>query len=95
MKKIIFASKNKGKVEEVIQILKELNLQIISLADINESIDIIENGDSFEENALIKAKQVYEKFKLDTIADDSGLVVDQLNGEPGMIKRIIKSCFLN
>ena len=84
MKKIIFASQNTGKVKEVVQILLELNIEIISLADLNEQIDIVEDGDSFEANALIKAKQVYNKFKLPTIADDSGLVVEQLNGAPGI-----------
>jgi XTP/dITP diphosphohydrolase len=84
MKKIIFASQNDGKVKEVFQILNGLNIEIISLADLNEQIEIIEDGDSFEANALIKAKQVYNKFKLPTIADDSGLVVEQLNGAPGI-----------
>ena len=84
MRKIIFASQNKGKVKEVVQILNGLNIEIISLADMNEQIEIIEDGDSFEANALIKAKQVYNKFKLPTIADDSGLVVEQLYGAPGI-----------
>jgi XTP/dITP diphosphohydrolase len=84
MKKIIFASQNEGKVKEVVQILNGLDIEIISLADLNEQIEIIEDGDSFEANALIKAKQVYNKFKLPTIADDSGLVVEQLNGAPGI-----------
>jgi len=84
MKKIIFATKNKGKAEEVNQIFDDLDAQIISLSDINESIEIIETGATFEENALIKAKQVFEKFNLPTIADDSGLVVEQLNGAPGI-----------
>ena len=84
MKTIIFASQNKGKVKEVVQILNGLDIEIISLADMNEQIEIIEDGDSFEANALIKAKQVYNKFKLPTIADDSGLVVDQLNDAPGI-----------
>ena len=84
MKKIIFASKNKDKVKEVVQILNGLDIEIISLADMDEQIKITEDGDSFEANALIKAKQVYNKFKLPTIADDSGLVVEQLNGVPGI-----------
>jgi XTP/dITP diphosphohydrolase len=84
MKKIIFASKNKGKVEEIKYILRDLDIQIISLLDINESIDIEETGTTFEENAFLKAKQVYNKFKIPTIADDSGLVVEQLNGAPGV-----------
>jgi len=84
MKKIIFASQNKGKVKEVVQILNGLDIEVISLTDMNEQIEIIEDGDSFEANALIKAKQVYNKFNLPTIADDSGLVVEQLNGAPGI-----------
>lgn len=84
MRKIIFASQNDGKVKEVVQILNSLGTEIISLTDLNEQIEIIEDGDSFEANAIIKAKQVYNKFKLPTIADDSGLVVEQLNGAPGI-----------
>jgi len=84
MNKIIFASQNKGKVKEVVQILNGLDIEIISLTDMSEQIEIIEDGDSFEANAFIKAKQVYNIFKLPTIADDSGLVVDQLNGAPGI-----------
>lgn len=84
MKKIIFATKNKGKVKEVEDILKDLNVQILSLADINESVNIEETGTTFEENAMIKAKKVYEKFRIPVIADDSGLVVEQLNGAPGI-----------
>jgi len=84
MNKIIFASQNKGKVKEVVHILFDLSIEIISLADLNEQIEIIEDGDSFEANAIIKAKQVYNKCKLPTIADDSGLVVEQLKGAPGI-----------
>ncbi len=84
MNKIVFASQNKCKVKEVVQILNGLDIEIISLADMNEQIEIIENGDSFEANALIKVKQVYNIFKLPTIADDSGLMVEQLNGAPGI-----------
>jgi len=84
MRKVIFASQNEGKAKEVVQILNGLDIQIVSLADMGEQIEIIEDGDSFEANAIIKAKQVYYKFKLPTIADDSGLVVEQLNGAPGI-----------
>lgn len=84
MKKIIFASQNKGKVEEVRHILNDLDIQIVSLSDIDGTIDIEETGTTFKENAFIKAKEVFDKFKIPTIADDSGLVVEQLNGEPGV-----------
>ncbi len=84
MKKIIFASGNEGKVAEVRKILSELNIQIVSLQDVDFMGDIEENGDSFEENAKIKAIEIFNNYKLPTIADDSGLVVEQLNGEPGI-----------
>ncbi len=84
MKKIIFASGNEGKVAEVRKILSELNIQIVSLLDVDFIGEIEENGDSFEENAKIKAIGIFNNYKLPTIADDSGLVVEQLNGEPGI-----------
>jgi len=84
MKKIIFASKNEGKIREVKSILNDLNLKIVSLSDIDFMGDIIESGSSFEENAEIKAREIYKKYKLPVIADDSGLVVEKLNGEPGI-----------
>ena len=84
MKKIIFATKNRGKGEEVNQIFNDINVQIITLSDIIETIGIKETGATFEENALIKAEQVFEKFNMPTLADDSGLVVEQLNGAPGI-----------
>jgi XTP/dITP diphosphohydrolase len=84
MKKIIFASGNKGKIDEVKRILGELDIPILSLHDINFEGEIVENGNSFEENAKIKAIEIFNSYKLPTIADDSGLVVEQLNGEPGI-----------
>ena len=84
MKKIIFASQNKGKIREVNNILNDLNIHLLSLSDMPEQIEIVEDGKSFEENALIKARIVFEKFNIPVIADDSGLVVEQLNGEPGI-----------
>jgi len=84
MKKVIFASNNRNKVREVKHILQDLDIDLISLADMLEEIEIIEDGKSFEENALIKAKKVYDKLNIPAIADDSGLMVEQLNGEPGI-----------
>ena len=84
MKKIIFASGNNNKVREVKHILQDLNIELLSLADMPDQIEIIEDGKSFEENALIKAKKVYEKFNIPVIADDSGLMAEQINGEPGV-----------
>jgi len=84
MKKIIFASGNKGKIAEVRKILGELDIPILSLHDINFEGDIEETGNSFEENAKIKAIEIFNNYNFPTIADDSGLVVEQLNGEPGI-----------
>lgn len=84
MKRIIFASGNNGKVEEVRFILSDTGISILSLSDIDFKGEIEETGYTFEENAKLKAVEIYNRYKLPTIADDSGLVVHQLNGEPGV-----------
>ena len=78
---MIFASTNLGKIKEVREIL---NINIKSLNDIDEKIDIIESGNTFLENAIIKAQVVYKKTGIPTIADDSGLEITCLNGFPGV-----------
>ena len=83
-KKIIFASKNEGKVKEVRHILNGIIAEIISLNDVGFKEEIPETADTFEGNAMIKAKMIYDKFKLPTIADDSGIVALQLGNEPGV-----------
>lgn len=83
-KKIIFASKNEGKVKEVRHILNGINSEILSLNDVGYTEDIHESADTFEGNAKIKAEIIYNKFKLPTIADDSGIVALQLGNEPGV-----------
>lgn len=82
--KILFATKNLGKVKEVAHILGEKDFELLSLNDFNNVEEIVEDGLTFEENAIKKAKFVFDKFMLPVIADDSGLVVEQLNGEPGI-----------
>jgi XTP/dITP diphosphohydrolase len=84
MKEIIFASKNEGKVKEVRHILNGINAKIISLNDVGFKDEITETEDTFEGNARIKAEAIYNKFKLPTIADDSGIVAIQLGDEPGV-----------
>ena len=84
MKEIIFASKNEGKVKEVRHILNGINAEIISLNDVGFKDEIAETEDTFEGNARIKAEAIYNKFKLPTIADDSGIIVIQLGNEPGV-----------
>jgi XTP/dITP diphosphohydrolase len=83
-KKIIFASKNEGKVKEVRHILNGVNAEILSLNDVRFKDEIHESADTFEGNAKIKAEIIYNKFKLPTIADDSGIVATQLGNEPGI-----------
>ncbi len=84
MKKILIATKNKGKLNDIKEIFKELDVEIISLLDFDEVIEIEETGSSFEENAQIKARACFEKYEIPSIGDDSGLIVDQLNGAPGI-----------
>ncbi|MCX7875769.1 MAG: RdgB/HAM1 family non-canonical purine NTP pyrophosphatase [Melioribacteraceae bacterium] len=82
--KIIFATQNKGKAIEVKNIFKNSKYEIITLSDLNNEIEIEETGTTFIENAYIKAKTIFDIYQLPVIADDSGLVVEQLNGKPGV-----------
>jgi XTP/dITP diphosphohydrolase len=82
--KIFIASKNKGKIKEIKSILGGLDIEFQSLLDKPEIPDVEETGKTFEQNALIKAKAVYEKVNVPVLADDSGLEVDYLNGAPGV-----------
>lgn len=84
MPELIFASGNKGKVKEVRKIFAGTKFTIKPLHEFGKVPDIVEDGDSFFENALIKAKFIYDRYEQPVIADDSGLVVEQLNGEPGV-----------
>jgi XTP/dITP diphosphohydrolase len=82
--KIIFATKNKGKIKEINMIMKDTNYEIISMEEAGINVDIIEDGETFEENAVIKAKKVMEFCKCIVMADDSGLEVDYLDKAPGI-----------
>ncbi len=84
LRKIVFATRNPHKVEEVQAILSDLPLEIVTLADFPEIGDIEESGQTFEENALIKARAAYQATGLWSMADDSGLEVDALDGAPGI-----------
>lgn len=84
MKKIIFATGNKGKLKEVQQIFEGTGFQIVPMSDLGSIPEIEEDGDTFEDNALKKAKFIFNKFGLPTIADDSGLSIEQLGGRPGV-----------
>ena len=82
--RVILASNNQGKIKEFKEILSKFNIEIISLKDIGFNDEIIESGTTFQENALIKAKTIFDKYKLPVIADDSGLCVRALNYAPGI-----------
>lgn len=84
MQRIIFATGNKNKMIEIREILKDLNLEILSMKEAGISIDVEENGTTFEENATIKALAVAEKCNDIVLADDSGLEIDYLDKAPGV-----------
>lgn len=81
--KIIFASNNKNKVQEI-QNQVPKSIQIVTLDEIGCTEDIAETGNTLEENAIIKANYITEKYGLPCFADDTGLEIDALNGEPGV-----------
>lgn len=80
---LVFASNNKNKIKEI-QLLLPDSIQILSLEDIGCTEDIPETADTIEGNAILKANYVTQKYGYDCFADDSGLEVDALNGEPGV-----------
>ncbi len=84
MKKIIFATGNEGKLREIRDIMSDMDVEIISMKEAGIKVDIDENGDTFEENALIKARAIAAYTNELVMADDSGLEVDYLNKEPGV-----------
>ncbi len=83
MKKIVLASNNKGKVREINQILAELDISVLPQSEFNID-EVEETGRTFVENAILKARNAAEQSGLPAIADDSGIEVDALNGEPGI-----------
>ena len=81
--KIVFATNNPNKLQEIRDILGE-RFEIVSLQDIGCHEDIPETGETLQENALLKAKYVAEHYGLDCFADDTGLEVEALHGAPGV-----------
>lgn len=82
--KLIAATGNKGKLEEFKRILSPLGIEVISQKEAGVEIEVEENGKTFQENAMLKATAIFQKTSLPTLADDSGLCVDALNGRPGI-----------
>ena len=82
--KLLVATTNSGKIREFKEILSKKNIQVLTLNDININIDVDETGNTFRQNALIKANEYYKLAKIPTISEDSGLEVLKLDGEPGI-----------
>jgi XTP/dITP diphosphohydrolase len=83
-KKMIFATQNKGKIKEVNDIFYGSGIEFIPLPEIDNKLEIEETGLTFEENARIKATEVFNKYRVPVMSDDSGLSVAQLDGAPGV-----------
>jgi XTP/dITP diphosphohydrolase len=85
MKEIIIATKNEGKAREFKSLFERYNIKAVSLLDLSEELpDIEETGSTFEENAALKSEGIARILNIPVIADDSGLVVDALDGRPGI-----------
>lgn len=84
MKQIIFATGNEGKMKEIRMILEELKCPVLSMREAGIEAEIVEDRQTFEENAVIKARAIAQQTDSVVLADDSGLVIDYLNGEPGI-----------
>ncbi|MBQ0035291.1 MAG: RdgB/HAM1 family non-canonical purine NTP pyrophosphatase [Firmicutes bacterium] len=86
MEKLFIASNNSNKISEIQTILDEnnINVELVCPKDFDDHDEPVEDGKTFEENAYIKAKYFHDKYHLPTIADDSGISIDYLDGKPGI-----------
>ena len=82
--KVVLASKNRHKLVEISKITEQFDMELVLQSDLGVDIDVEENGTTFEENSFIKAEAVMKATGLPALADDSGIAVDALNGEPGI-----------
>ena len=82
--KVVLASKNKHKLVEISKILEQLDIQLVLQSELGVDIDVEETGTTFEENSFQKAEAVMKATGMPALADDSGIAVDALNGEPGV-----------
>ena len=82
--KVVLASKNRHKLEEISQITKKFDMELVLQSELGVDIDVEETGTTFEENSFLKANAVMQATGLPALADDSGIAVDALNGEPGI-----------
>lgn len=84
MKKIVFATGNKDKMREIREIMADVDVEVVSMKEAGISVDVEENGTTFEENAFIKARAIAEHTDAIVLADDSGLEIDYLDKAPGV-----------
>ena len=82
--KVVLASKNKHKLEEISRITEQFDIQLVMESELGVDVDVEETGTTFEENSFLKANAVMQATGLPALADDSGIAVDALNGEPGI-----------
>ena len=82
--KVVLASKNQHKLVEISAILSKLDIELVLESELGVDIDVEETGATFEENSFLKANAVMQATGLPALADDSGIAVDALNGEPGI-----------
>ncbi len=82
--KVVLASKNRHKLEEISQITEKFDMELVLQSELGVDIDVEETGTTFEENSFLKAEAVMKATGLPALADDSGIAVDALNGEPGI-----------
>ena len=82
--KVVLASKNRHKLEEISQITQKFDMELVLQSELGVDIDVEETGTTFEENSFLKAQAVMQATGLPALADDSGIAVDALNGEPGI-----------
>ena len=82
--KVVLASKNRHKLEEISQITRKFDMELVLQSELGVDIDVEETGTTFEENSFLKAEAVMKATGLPALADDSGIAVDALNGEPGI-----------
>ena len=84
MMKVVLASKNRHKLVEISRILEKLDIELVLQSELGVDIDVEETGTTFEENSFLKADAVMKATGMPALADDSGIAVDALNGEPGI-----------
>ena len=82
--KVVLASRNPHKLVEISKITEQVDMELVLQSELGVDIDVEENGTTFEENSYLKARAVMEATGLPALADDSGIAVDALNGEPGI-----------